>query len=100
MSVGTVTYRAFGAAFLDAGTYEGLEHDRSATLQAGAIVVLSSIAAGVGAGGWYGPSLRTTSLFAGVALVTWVAWAVLTLQIGTRALRTPTTESDLGELLR
>jgi len=98
--VGTFLYRLMGAAVLDGGVYEGLEHDRHATWQAATAVVLSSLAAGVGSGGWRGAALSTFATFSAIALVTWIAWAVLTLQIGTRVLPGRRTHSDMGELLR
>ena len=100
MKLSLLAYRAFGAATLDAGTYEGLEHDTAATGQAALVVIVSSLAAGVGASGYYGPSLSTVALCTGVALVTWLAWAALTLNIGTRILPEADTHADLGELLR
>jgi hypothetical protein len=99
--MGLFVYRLFGAAMLDASTYEGIEADRSGgTWQAVATVVLSSLAAGVGAGGWYGSRLTTFAIVSAVALVMWVAWATLVFQIGTKILPAPETDSDLGELLR
>jgi hypothetical protein len=96
----TFLYRLMGAAMLDAGTYEQLEADRHATWQAVLVVVLASTAAGAGAGlhAWAGPS--GFARVGGIALVTWVAWAVLTLQIGSRVLPQPQTRSDTGEMLR
>jgi len=38
--------------------------------------------------------------YAGLALVTWVAWATLVHQIGTRIWPERETKSDMGELLR
>lgn len=93
-------YRLMGAAMLDRGMYEGIEADRSITGQAAAAVVLSSLAAGFGAGGWYTGDLRLFAMVTGLALVTWVAWAVLMHQIGTRVLPEPQTRATLGELLR
>ena len=46
----TFTERMIGAARLDVGTYEEVEADAGATGQAMAVVILSSIAAGIGAG--------------------------------------------------
>jgi hypothetical protein len=63
-------------------------------------VLLSSLAAGIGASGWRGPDLATILLAAGVALVTWVAWAMLMFQIGTRVMPGPATRTSLGELMR
>ncbi len=93
-------YRLFGAAMLDAAMYEGIEADRHVTTQAMATVLLSSLAAGIGATGWYGlhgPTLAGVSV---VALITWVAWAMLMFQIGTRLLPEPQTSVTMGELLR
>jgi hypothetical protein len=98
--MGTLAYRAMGAALLDHATYEGIEADRSATGQAMAVVLLASLAAGLGAGGLDGPRLSLLLTFTAVALATWVAWAVLILEIGGRHLRRRETRVDLGELLR
>src|SRR6187401_1935601 len=93
-------YRLFGAAMLDPGVYEGIEHDRSATRQALATVLLSSLAAGVGAAGWHGPSPTVLLVFSAIALLTWVTWAMLMFQIGARLLPGRDTETSLDELMR
>jgi len=98
--VGGFVYRLMGAALLDAGVYEGVESDRRATAQAALVVVLSSIAAGTGAGGVYGPHPSTLVAFTVLALVTWVAWASLVFQIGARWMPEPETRADAGQLLR
>jgi hypothetical protein len=96
----TFVYRLMGAAMLDAGTYEQLEADQHATWQAVLVVVMSSVAAGVGVGlhVWAGPS--GFARVGVIALITWVAWAVLTLQIGSRVLPEAQTRSDTGEMMR
>jgi Yip1 domain len=93
-------YRLMGAAMLDRSMYEGIEADRSITGQAAAAVLLSSLAAGFGAGGWHTGDLRMFAAVSAIALITWVAWAVLMHQIGTRLLPGPQTQATLGELLR
>ena len=93
-------YRMIGAAMLDAGMYEGIEADRHVTIQAMATVLLSSLAAGVGAAGWFGVHIPTLVGVSLVALITWVAWAMLMFQIGTRLLPEPQTSVTMGELLR
>ncbi|HUE88353.1 MAG TPA: YIP1 family protein [Vicinamibacterales bacterium] len=93
-------YRLMGAAMLDRSMYEGIEADRSLTGQAALAVVLSSLAAGFGAGGWFTGDLQMFVTVTGLALVTWAAWAVLMHQIGTRMLPEPQTRATLGELLR
>jgi hypothetical protein len=93
-------YRLMGAAMLDGGMYEGIEHDRRVTRQAAAAVVLSSLAAGLCVGGWYEGGLQVFFFFSALALITWVAWAVMTFHIGTRLLPGRDTSATVGELLR
>ena len=90
--------RIIRAAKLDVALYEEVEADRSALGQAMGVVVLSSIAAGIG-------SRSTAGLFGMlmgvvVALVGWYIWAYLTYFIGTKLLPEPQTKADHGELLR
>ena len=99
-SLGMLIYRAMGAAMLDRSMYEGIEHDPRATGQALTVVLASSVAAGIGGGGWSGPRPVTLLLIAGVALASWLAWAIMIQQIGGRFLAEPQTRVDLGELLR
>jgi hypothetical protein len=93
-------YRLFGAMALDPDMYEGIEGDRSVTGQAVLTVVLASIAAGLGASGWTSVHATAFLTLTAIALVTWVAWAVLICEIGRRLLPEPTTRTNLGELLR
>ena len=90
--------RMLRAARLDARLYEEVEADRSALGQAMLVVVLASIAAGVGSGSPAG----VAGIVAGtiLALVVWFVWAGLTWFIGARLLPEPQTRADLGELLR
>lgn len=92
------TQRMIGAAKLDVRTYEEVEADNTAMPQALGVVVLSSVAAGIGASG----QGAITGLIGGLvaALVGWFIWAWLTYFIGTRILPTPQTRADLGQLLR
>ena len=90
--------RIIRAAKLDSNLYEEVEADKSALGQAMAIVVLSSIAAGIGlykTGGFSGIITGTMA-----SLVSWYVWAYLTYFIGTKFLPEDQTQSDLGELLR
>ncbi len=98
--MGLYLYRLMGAATLDAGMYEGIEADRGTSIQAAVTVLLASLAAGVGAGGWYGVHPLTLAAVSVLACVTWVAWAVLIFHIGTRMLPEPQTRVTLGEVLR
>lgn len=98
--MGTFAYRLLGAVSLDRSTFEALEMDRAATRQAFLVVLLSSLAAGVGAGGWDGPRLSTLAAVTAVALVTWVAWVFLILEVGGQFLPERQTHVTTGELLR
>ncbi len=90
--------RMVRAAKLDPQLYEEVEADKGALGQALGVVVLASIAGGVGSGGLGGLS----GFFIGTAaaLIGWFVWAALTYFIGTRILPEPNTRADLGELLR
>ena len=92
--------RLIGAAALDSAIYEEVEADRRATGQALTVIILSSLAAGVGSRGLGGATLPNAAFFALVSLMAWGAWALLTLQIGGRLLPEPQTSVDVGELLR
>ncbi|MGD9286615.1 MAG: YIP1 family protein [Desulfobacterales bacterium] len=90
--------RMIRAAKLDVNLYEEVEADKQAMGQAMAVVVLSSLAAGIGsysATGINGLLLGTVG-----ALVGWFIWAFITFFIGTRLLPEPQTEADYGQLLR
>jgi len=91
--------RIIRAAKLDVNLYEEVEADKTAMGQAMGVVVLSSIAAGVGGGmprgGFLGILIGTV-----LALVGWYVWAYVTYFIGTKFLPEPQTKADHGELLR
>ena len=90
--------RIIRAAKLDVHLYEEVEADKGAMGQAMAVVILSSIAGGIGtpAGLGLGGILIGTI----AALVAWYIWAFLTYFIGTKLLPEPQTKADVGELLR
>jgi len=90
--------RIIRAARLDVALYEEVEADKSALGQAMGVVVLSSIAAGIGSASKAG--LLGMLIGVVVALVGWYIWAYLTYFIGTRLLPEPQTKADHGELLR
>jgi hypothetical protein len=93
-------YRMMRAAMLDAAVFEEVEADTSANWQAATVVVLSSLAAGLGAAGIQGPSLTAQLTISGLALLTWTAWAMLVLQVGARLMPESRTRADIGQLLR
>jgi hypothetical protein len=90
--------RILRAAKLDVNVYEEVESDKGALRQAMGVVVLSSIAAGLGSIeriGLSGILIGTIT-----ALISWYVWAYLTYLIGTKLLPEPQTKADHGELLR
>jgi len=90
--------RMIRAAKLDPQLYEEVEADKTAMGQAMGVVVLSSVAAGIGSvsiGG--GNNVIGGTIF---ALIAWYIWAYLTYLIGTKLLAEPQTKADHGELLR
>ena len=91
--------RVLGAALLDKRTYEEVEADRQASAQAAVLVLLSSVAGGIGLLGLGALPQSFVAAIVG-SLVGWIAWAALTFLIGTRLLPEPQTNADVGELLR
>ena len=90
--------RMIRAAKLDVNLYEEVEADKGAMGQAMTVVIISSVAAGLGSiaqGGIVGILMGTVSALAG-----WFIWAYLTYLIGTKLLPEPQTRADHGELLR
>jgi hypothetical protein len=100
----TFAHRLIGAAVLDVDTYEEVEADRTATVQAFVIVLASSLATGIGATGFGGSrpvgAVGDVLIISIAALMGWAAWALLVFQIGGRLLPEPDTRVDVPELLR
>lgn len=92
-------HRLMGAAALDAATYEEVEADGTSGVQAMAVVLLSAVAAGIGARG-FGGSLSAVPAMMVLALLSWAAWAVLTYHIGAQLLPEPETSVNVNQLLR
>ncbi len=90
--------RVIGAAKLDVRIYEEVEADKGALGQAMSVVVLQSIAAGIGAIGREGLPGLIGGIIGG--LIGWFLWAFVIYLIGTKLLPEPQTRSDMGELLR
>ena len=98
MNMASLTDRMIRAAKLDVNLYEEVEADKGAMGQAMGVVILSSVAAGIGTIGTTG--IKGLVLGTLVALAGWFIWAFLTYFIGTRLLPEPQTKADYGELLR
>jgi len=90
--------RMLRASKLEAALYEEVEADRSAMGQAVGVVILSSVAAGIGSLSHGGAAALISGILA--ALIGWFVWAYLTYIIGTKVLPTARTEADYGQLLR
>jgi len=90
--------RIIRAAKLDVDLYEEVEADKSALGQAMGVVILSSIASGIGSVSGGKPLGMLVGIVA--ALAGWYIWAYLTYFIGTKLLPEPQTKADHGELLR
>ena len=90
--------RIIRAAKLDVNLYEEVEADRGAMGQAMGVVILASIAAGIGSIGTIG--VKGIIFGAITALIAWYVWAYMTYFIGAKILPEPQTKADHGELLR
>jgi hypothetical protein len=90
--------RIVRASRLDVHLYEEVEADRGALGQAALVVVLSSLAAGVGGAAEGG--IAGLLVLALAAMAGWFVWAWLTWIIGTKLLPEPQTSADTGEMLR
>jgi hypothetical protein len=96
----TFLQRLLGAAALDTAIYEEVEADPRAGVQAAVVVVLSSVAAGIGARGFNQTSVANIAFFSILALMAWACWALLIFEIGTRLLPESETSADVGQLMR
>ena len=90
MAQNSLVGRMIGAATLDVATYEEVEHDTTATTQAGLVVAIAALAQGIAS---------PVGVISGIigALLGWMAFAGLTYFIGTRIFKGTAT---WGELLR
>ena len=89
--------RVFRAIKIDIELFEEVEKDKKATLQAGLVVVLSSLAAGVG-------SLHLGAsnflIAPALSLLSWYVWAYIIYFVGVKLFGDRKTKSNHGELLR
>ena len=89
--------RIFRAIKIDIELFEEVEKDKKATLQAGLVVVLSSLAAGVGS-----LHLGASNFLVAPALslLSWYVWAYIIYFVGVKLFGDNKTKSNHGELLR
>ena len=89
--------RIFRAIKIDIDLYEEVEKDKKATVQAGIVVVLSSLAAGVGALQMGASNFLLAPV---MSLLSWYVWAYVIYFVGVKLFGEPQTKSNHGELLR
>jgi hypothetical protein len=94
----TVVNRVVGAIQMKAATFEEVEHDRTATVQAALVVAAAHLAQGVGAYR-YG-SMTGVLVAVVVGLLGWVIGAAVLLVVGTKLFPDKNTEADMGQMLR
>ena len=89
--------RVFRAIKIEIELYEEVEKDKSATVQAGLVVILSSLAAGVGA-----LQMGTSNFLMApiLSLLRWYVWAYVIYFVGVKLFGGIKTKSNHGELLR
>ena len=102
--------RMLGAVRLNANTFEDVEADNSATVQAVTVVIIVAIATAIGAvlaiivsgDGGFGPIDLIAAIAFGVigAVIRWVVWALLAVLVGTTILKTEDTDADWGQVAR
>jgi hypothetical protein len=83
-----------GAAALNIDTFEEVEADETATMQAAAVVAMVAVASAIGQIGHGGASIFTAPIG---AIVVWLIWAGVTYLIGTKMFAGTAT---WGEMLR
>lgn len=86
--------RMVGAALLNVDTFEAVEHDQNATLQAATVVMIVAACEAIGAAE---RGLQGAVTAAVAALVAWIVWAGITYVIGDKVFGGTAT---WGELLR
>lgn len=91
---GSLGARMMGAALLSVDTFEAVEHDRNATMQAATVVMIVAACEAIGAAE---RGLGGAVTAAAAALIAWVAWAGITYLIGDKVFGGTAT---WGELLR
>jgi hypothetical protein len=85
-----------GAAKLSVGTFEDVSGDRGATQQAAAVVVVVSIATGIG----FGDDILELFKRPVIGLAAWGAWTLVVYIIGTKLLGTAEVHASWGQIAR
>lgn len=93
--------RMIGAARLSVETFEEVEHDRGATIQALVVVIIVAAFSGIGTFLSGDASILDAVILGAVRGVAgWAVWALVTWIIGATILKGPDTEADWGQLAR
>ena len=106
MAAGSLTDRMIRASRLDINLYEEVEADSSLTGQAFRVILLVSLATGIGSGitgvAANGGAWFIWGLLIGLvsSVIGWLAWSFLVYLIGTTIFKTSETKTTWGELLR
>lgn len=90
--------RMIGAMKLDVNTFEEIERDPTAMVQAIGVILITSVASGIGSL-YYG---GLSGIFSGMlgALLGFAAWAGVVYGIGTKVMPDPATKADFQETFR
>jgi hypothetical protein len=93
--------RVIGVLKLDAGVFEEIEADQTATTQAAIIVLIVAVLSGIGSGlsALLGDGSFILSFFGAIinGFVIWLVWSAATFFVGTNLFDG---QADLGEMLR
>ncbi len=89
--------RVFRAIKIDLELFEEVEKDKKATIQAGLVVVLSSLAAGVGSFHLGASNFLVAPV---LSLLSWYVWAYIIYFVGVKLFGDNKTKADHSELLR
>ena len=94
--------RMLGAARLNVNTFEEVEKDGGATVQALLVVIIFTIASVAGAllGGADVNVVEALGVGVIQGVLSWALWALVTWVVGSTILKTETTEADWGQLAR
>lgn len=93
--------RMIGAALLRSETFEEVEADSNAMVQALIVVILVAIAGAVGSFLSEESSIIGALIFGVVfSIVSWAVWALVAVFVGTKILKTEDTEADWGQVAR
>ena len=93
--------RMIGAARLNVDTFEDVESDSSATVQALIVVIIAALASGIGNLLSGDPDIVKALVFGVIrGLLLWAVWALIAMFVGTKILKTEDTHADWGQVAR